>query len=59
MREEIAELLVELGSKRLVVGEDQRWPVSRGDHVCHRERLAGAGNAQQGLVLLVLFQPFG
>ena len=40
VREELAELPVELGSQGLVVGEDQRRPLHRGDHVGDGEGLA-------------------
>ena len=39
VREKITEFLVELGSKRLVMGEHQRRPVPARDDICHRERL--------------------
>ena len=56
MGEEVAELLVELGGERLVVGKDKRGPASRRDHVGHRERLARTGDAEQGLVLPVFLK---
>ena len=54
VREELLELAVELGGERLVVRHHQRGPVHPGDDVGHRERLARAGDAEQGLVLLAL-----
>src|SRR5690606_13964733 len=40
LREEALELAVELGGQRLVVRQDQRWPLRPRDDVGHRERLA-------------------
>ena len=44
------ELGVELGGEGLVVGQDQRRPLEAGDDVGHREGLAGAGDAEKGLM---------
>ena len=49
LREELAELAVELRRERLVRREDDRRPADLGDHVGHREGLAGAGDAEQRL----------
>ena len=49
VREEFAELGVELRGERLVRGEDERRPAGLGDDVRHRERLARSGDAQQRL----------
>ncbi len=48
--EERAELREELRREGLVVGHDERRPVERGDDVRHREGLAGARDAEEGLV---------
>ena len=53
--EELAELGVELCSKRLVVGDHERRPIGLLDDLRHRERLAGPGGAQQRLVALSAF----
>ena len=49
LREELAELAVELRRQRLVRREDDRRPADLGDHVGHREGLARAGDAEQRL----------
>ena len=49
LREQLLELLVELGGQGLVVRDDQDGPVQLGDDVGHREGLADAGHAHQGL----------
>ena len=49
LREELAELAVELRRQRLVGREDDRRPADLGDHVGHREGLARAGDAEQRL----------
>ena len=49
-REELAELAVQLRRQRLVGGEDDGRAAEAGDDVGHREGLAGAGDAEQGLV---------
>jgi len=50
VREEGAELLVELGRERLVVREDEGRAVDRLDHLGDREGLARAGDAEQHLL---------
>ena len=47
--EEFAELGAELGREGFVVGEDEGRAVAVGDDVGHGERLAGAGDAEEGL----------
>jgi hypothetical protein len=49
--EELLELAEELGRERLVVAEHERGAVHVRDDVRHREGLAGAGRAEQHLVL--------
>ena len=49
LREELLQLRVELGGERLVVREDERRPPGLLDDVRHRERLARAGDAEEGL----------
>ena len=53
--EETAHLAVELGGERFVGGEDQRRPRDRPDDMRHGEGLAGAGDAEQYLVALAVF----
>jgi hypothetical protein len=50
VREELAQLAVELGGQRLVVGEDQRRPLHLGDDIRDGEGLAAARHPEQGLV---------
>ena len=50
VRQELAELVAELGGQRLVVGDDQRGLLHPLDDVGHGEGLAGAGDAEQRLV---------
>ena len=50
LREELLELLVELRGERLVVRHDQRRLLDGLDDLRGRERLAGAGRAEQHLV---------
>ena len=57
MREEALELVIKLRRQRLVVRQNQRRPVDLLDELGHGEGLAGAGDAQQHLVLLALAQP--
>jgi hypothetical protein len=47
---ELFELPVKLSRERLVRRDDQRRPPEVGDHVGHREGLAGASDAEQHLV---------
>ena len=56
VREELAELGVQLGGQRLVVGQHQRRPVHLLDDGRDRERLAGAGRSEQDLVVEPLAQ---
>ena len=56
--EELLELVVELGGERLVVGQDERGPVGLLDDLGHGEGFAGAGDAEQHLVLLAGGEPF-
>ena len=58
MREECLEFLVELGSERLVVSQDQRRLAHVLDDVRHRERLAGTRHAKQRLELLPVLETF-
>ena len=51
-REELAELVAELGGERLVVRDHERGPLHLLDDPGHRRRLAGAGRAEQRLVAL-------
>ena len=55
-REKLLELAAELGRQGLVVGQHQGGTVEPGDDVCHGEGLAGAGDAQQHLLLQAVFQ---
>ena len=57
--EELAELVAELRGERLVVGDHQRGPLHLGDRRRHREGLAGAGGAEQGLEAFALAQALG
>ena len=56
--EELLELGAELRGERLVRREDERRALLALDDVRHRERLAGAGDAEQRLVLLLLLEAF-
>ena len=49
VREELAELRVELRRERLVRREHERRPAGARNDVGHRVRLAGAGDAEQRL----------
>ncbi|KFC70004.1 hypothetical protein FG93_03019 [Bosea sp. LC85] len=51
--EEALELAVELRRECLVRGKDQGRTLRLLDHLCHREGLAGAGDAEQDLVALL------
>ena len=53
--EEGFELVVELCGERFVVSQDQSGAVQGFDDLCHREGLAGAGDAQQDLVFVAGF----
>ena len=55
--EEVLELLVKLGGQGLVVGQHQSGALNSLDDVGHGEGFAGAGDAQQGLVLMAALQP--
>ena len=54
VREEVAELAVQLRGERLVVGEDERRLARVLDDLGDGEGLAGAGRAQQDLLLQAL-----
>ncbi len=47
---QVLELAVQLRRQGFVVGDHQRRAIGRGNHVRHREGLAGSGDAQQGLI---------
>ena len=49
--EELLELVIELGGEGLVVGQDEGGAVGLLDDLGHGEGLAGAGDAEQHLVL--------
>ena len=51
LREELPKFRTELGSQSLVVRQNEGGTVEIGDHVRHREGLAGAGDAEQDLFL--------
>src|SRR5579862_1076873 len=55
-REELAELVTELGGERLVVGDDERRLADLFDRPRHRRRLACAGGADEGLEALTLVE---
>ena len=59
VREELFELPVELRGEGLVVGEDQGRPAGVGDDLRHRDRLARAGHALQGLPFVAPREPGG
>ncbi len=48
-REKLLELAAQLRRKGLIVRQNKCRPVDAGDDVCHREGLAGAGDAEQHL----------
>ena len=48
--------MIELRGQRLVVRQDQRRAAGLLDHLGHGEGLAGAGDAEQNLVLLAVQQ---
>ena len=59
VREELAELGVELGGQRLVVGQDEGRLLVALDGLGDRERLARPGRAEQRLVAQPAGQPVG
>ena len=54
-REELLELAAKLRGEGLVVRQHERRAVEARDDVCHREGLAGAGHAQEHLLLQAVF----
>src|SRR6202795_2789445 len=54
VREEVFELVIELGGQRLVVGHDEGGAVGRLDHLGCGEGLARSGDAEQDLMLLAI-----
>ena len=56
VRKEALELVIELRRQRLVVRQNEGRTVDLGDDLGHGKGLAGAGDAQQHLVLLALEQ---
>ena len=56
-REELPELLAQLGRQRLVVGQHQRGAVHLFDDLGHGVRLAGAGDALEHLLPQAVLQP--
>ena len=59
VREELPELVAELGGEGLVVGDHQRRALDPLDHPGHRERLSSPGRAEQGLEALLGFEALG
>ena len=59
VREELAELVAELGGERLVVGDHERRTLHLLDDPRHRRGLAGAGRAEERLVALARLEPGG
>ena len=59
VREEVAELRVQLRGEGLVVGEDERRPLGGLDDLGDRQRLAGPGRAEQDLVVEALREAVG
>ena len=57
LREELAELGVQLGGQRLVVGQHQRRPVHLGDDRSQTERLARPGRSEQDLMMQSRVEP--
>jgi hypothetical protein len=49
--------VVELGGEGLVVSEDEGGAVELGDDLCHGEGLAGAGDAEEDLILFACVEP--
>ena len=54
MREKLLELVIELRRERFVVRQHQRRAVRLFDELGHGERLAGAGHAEQNLMLFLV-----
>ena len=54
VRKEALEFAVELGGERLIGSEHKRRALGRLDHLCDRKRLAGAGDAEEDLIVLRL-----
>ena len=59
LRKERLQLTVELRRERFVVRQHECRPSQIGDDVRHRHRLARAGDAEQGLILVAPAQPGG
>ena len=59
VREEVAELGVQLRGEGLVVGEHERRALGGLDDLGDRQRLAGAGRAEQHLVFEALLEAVG
>ncbi len=57
LREKLLELAAQLRGKGLVVRQHQRRAVEARDDVGHRKGLAGAGHAQQDLLVQTVFDP--
>ncbi len=55
--EKLPEFMVELGRQGLVGRDNQRRPLDPGDHMGHGKRLAGAGHAEQHLVVFPEISP--
>ena len=56
LREEAFELVIELRGERFVVRQDQRGAIGALDDLGHGEGLAGAGDAEQDLMLFAGFE---
>ena len=57
LREELPELVAELGGERLVVGDHERGPLDLLDRERHRGRLARSGHSQQRLEAVTVLDP--
>ena len=57
VREELAELVAELGGERLVVRDHERRPLDLLDRERHRRRLARSGDPEQGLKAVAVADP--
>ena len=57
VREKLLELAAQLRRENLVVREHERRPLHTLDDLGHRVRLAGAGHAEQHLLVDAVFQP--